>query len=84
MNRHQRRALRAQAGSLAQPIPDSVELIGGPMSGWVVKPDAPALRDDWWTTWPPSVAAAWAPGRYVAVEGPPPRQARWEPREDKV
>lgn len=75
MNRKQRRALRASLGKLAHPIPDSVTLAGGPMDGWVVKPGAPALRDDWWRTWPPSIASTWSPGRYV-LEG---TRATWTP-----
>lgn len=42
----------------------TVTLRGGPMHGWIVKRDAPALRPDWWTTWPPSVAKENQPGYY--------------------
>lgn len=31
---------------------DSVLLVGGPMDGWIVAPDAPCLRPDWSETWP--------------------------------
>lgn len=71
MNRQARRALErrlktdAKAGALRHPTPDSVVLAGGPMDGWVVKPGAPALRPDWYRTWPPTVAARHAPGRYA-------------------
>lgn len=53
MNRTERRRLmrnvkrRLKLGSLKHPVPDSVTLHGGPMDGWVVKPDAPALEADW-------------------------------------
>lgn len=36
------------------------------MDGWVVTPDAPALDPNWHETWPPSVAADFAPGHYGA------------------
>ena len=75
MNRKVRRALKAHVGKLAHPVPDSVRLIGGPMSDWIVRPDAPALRPDWWRTWPPFIATAWAPGQYVRDA----QEARWEP-----
>ncbi len=29
-----------------------IRLVGGPMSGWLVPPDAPCLRPDWHETWP--------------------------------
>lgn len=45
--------------------PSALGLEGGPMNGWVVKPDAPALRADWHRTWPLGVARQWQPGRYV-------------------
>jgi hypothetical protein len=67
-------AMRVRPG-VKHPAPDSVTLVGGPMDGWIVKPDAPALRPDWCTTWPDSVAAKNAPGLYVAAG---PGQARWE------
>lgn len=51
MNRAQRRQLerrvKRSTGTLAHPVPGSVTLRGGPMDGWVVKPDAPALAPDW-------------------------------------
>lgn len=69
MNRHQRRtlktAVRRQVGTLAHPVPESVTLAGGPMDGWVVKPDAPALRPDWFSTMPPHLARRHVPGRYA-------------------
>lgn len=68
MNRRQRRALERQlagaASSLTHAVPASVALAGGPMDGWVVKPNAPVLRADWHTTWPASIAATNRPGRY--------------------
>ena len=42
-----------------------VRLHGGPQDEWLVFPDAPNLRPDWYTTWPESIAAAFRPGRYV-------------------
>lgn len=53
MGRAERRALERRirstmrTRSLSHPVPGSVELIGGPMAGWVVRPAAPALRPDW-------------------------------------
>lgn len=69
MNRQQRRALARQVerNTLRHPVPASVSLRGGPMDGWVVKPGAPALRPDWYRTWPSRIAAAFAPGRYAAL-----------------
>lgn len=81
MNRKLRRAMKAGVGKLAHPIPDSVTLTGGPMDGWTVKPDAAALQADWWRTWIPSIASAWAPGRYVLVEGGGAARATWTPLE---
>lgn len=83
MNRKQRRSVekrlqgQLRTHSLKHPVPDSVTLLGGPMDGWVVKPDAPALLPDWYRTWPPDIAAANEPGRYV-LEG---REATWSPLE---
>ena len=31
----------------------------------LVTPDAPALRENWHTTWLDSIKAEWQPGRYV-------------------
>lgn len=42
-----------------------VRLIGGPMDGFLVYQDAPALSGDWYRTWPESTASAFHPGRYV-------------------
>ncbi len=66
MNRQQRRAFerQLQRNALKHPIPASVALEGGPMDGWVVKPDAPALQPAWYRTWPPTVAERHEPGRY--------------------
>lgn len=54
MNRTQRREMQRQItkiaknkGRLKYPVPGSVTLHGGPMDGWIVKPDAPALEPDW-------------------------------------
>ena len=58
---------KLQAGALEHLVPASVVLAGGPMDGWVVTPDAAALRPDWWRTWPRTIAARFKPGRY----GPP-------------
>jgi hypothetical protein len=58
MNRAQRRELQRQVAKIAKgtfrlkhPAPDSVTLKGGPMDGWVVAPNAPALDADWRDTW---------------------------------
>lgn len=81
MNRAARRSLernlRKQTGKLNHPVPDSVTLRGGPMDGWIVKPDAPALEPDWYTTWTPNIAAAWQPGRYVLGPEERLRIAHW-------
>lgn len=56
MNRADRRGLQRTArkaakgirtGTMEHPVPESVTLIGGPMDGYSVIPDAPALRPDW-------------------------------------
>jgi hypothetical protein len=57
-----------------------VTLVGGPMAGWIVPPNAPALHPDWYRTWP-VLRRGWfarllrrprwpwpGPGRYV-VDG---------------
>lgn len=67
LNRHARRSLARtleRDPAAARGRPASVALAGGPMDGWVVKPDAPALRPNWHTTWPPTVAARFSPGVY--------------------
>jgi hypothetical protein len=65
VNRQARRAVEraARKGSA-----DTIRLRGGPMGGWLVTPDAPALQPDWWKTWPDHVAEYFDPGRYVATE----------------
>lgn len=53
MNRAQRRQLKRDVKKMAgktarrNPGQDFVTLKGGPMDGWIVKPDAPALDPDW-------------------------------------
>jgi hypothetical protein len=42
-----------------------IRLEGGPMDGWLVQDDAPALEPNWYETWPPSVAEENEPGSYV-------------------
>lgn len=79
MNRKLRRAVRAGVGTLVHPVPDAVLLAGGPMDGWVVKPGAPALREDWWESWPAGIAATWTPGRYVLEPMAKPGRATWTP-----
>lgn len=71
-----KRVAAARPGSLEHPAPASVTLSGGPMDGWVVKPDAPALDPGWCLTWPPTSAAKHAPGQYLPAG---PGRARWEP-----
>ena len=65
LNRAQRRSLKRNlkrhVGELAHPIPGSVVLRGGPMDGWIVKPDAPALEADWREHW----LEAQAEGEYL-------------------
>jgi len=91
MNRAQRRQLKAtvkhmmKGGDLKHPVPDSVVLRGGPMDGWIVKPEADALRPDWYTTWNVNIApslAGWQPGRYIlAASG---KTAAWLPEREVV
>lgn len=71
-----KRALDDKPGTLAHPAPASVALIGGPMDGWVVKPNAPVLQPTWCLSWPASVATKHAPGQYLP-DGP--GRARWVP-----
>lgn len=93
MNRHQRRAAAAQLRNAAPIVPrgtgmHGVVLAGGPMDGWVVKPDAPALQPDWYKTLPPRPQAflsrisgrlaAEAPGRYVLEAASSPPRATWQ------
>lgn len=44
-------------------------LSGGPMDGWYVTSDAPALRADWWMHMPMKMKIRYAPrpGRYVRI-----------------
>jgi len=83
MNRAQRRSLKRTIArklrpDLKHPVPNSVVLSGGPMDGWIVKPEADALRPDWYTTWNVNIApslANWQPGRYLrAADG---KTAAW-------
>jgi hypothetical protein len=57
--------LRANAEvSLRQSGVEGVRLRGGPMDGWLVSQNAPALQPDWYKTWPPTVAARHRSGQY--------------------
>lgn len=51
MSRADRAARKAmkhiRTGQLTHPVPESVQLKGGPMDGYIVKPDAPALKPEW-------------------------------------
>lgn len=56
MNRAERRRLKKHIAKASEKrtglppgyrAPTTVTLQGGPMSGWVVTPDAPALQPDW-------------------------------------
>lgn len=93
MNRHQRRAVAASLRSASSTVPrgsgmHGVILAGGPMDGWVVAPDAPALRPDWHTTLPPRPRsflsrmagrpASTMAGRYVLEPGSAPARATWQ------
>lgn len=50
-----------------------VRLVGGIMDGWLVRPDADALRTDWYKTNPSGMSTG--PGRYVlAASG---TEAEW-------
>src|SRR5687768_11426433 len=46
---HTERAVKGEPGSLP------VRLRGGPMDGFAVHDHAGVLKDDWYTTWPPSI-----------------------------
>lgn len=48
MNRAQRRALKA---SMRRRGHETLTLRGGPMDGWIVKRNAPALQPTWRGTW---------------------------------
>ena len=54
MNRAERRALEKRIRKMANPAraakapKDRITLHGGPMDGWIVKPDAPVLRPEWY------------------------------------
>lgn len=58
--------MRRQSGQLKHPAPASVRLVGGPMDGWVVKPDAPALTDRFYV----GLVEARAAGLYNAAVSP--------------
>ena len=69
-----KRATSMRPAGLTHEVPtDSVRLEGGPMDGWIVKAEAPALRPDWCLSWPPSLSAKWKPGVYHRSG----RVARW-------
>ena len=63
MNRAARRRLARLFRLDHRPGPrrPMVRLAGGPMDGWIVAADAPALEPGWWKTFPPE----WPRGRYV-------------------
>jgi hypothetical protein len=64
-----RRQVRVQA-ELAVRADESgspVRLVGGPMDGFLVYRNAPALSADWYRTWPQSIASEYHPGQYVAT-----------------
>ena len=67
------RRLRREAARASGPL--SIHLLGGPMAGWLVKPQAPVLLPDWWESWPESIAERWWPGFYELLEEQ--HQARW-------
>ena len=47
-DRAARKAMKhIRTGQLTHPVPESVQLKGGPMDGYIVKPDAPALKPEW-------------------------------------
>ena len=66
LQRTARKAFKGKTGQLTHPVPDSVSLAGGPMDGQVVKPDAPALRPDWYL----GLVEAKAAGLYNASLSP--------------
>lgn len=56
---------------------EAVKLSGGPMDGWIVKPDAPALREGWYATLPQPHKDRFKPGRYY-LSGTDKRLAIWK------
>jgi hypothetical protein len=60
--------IQAELAVRADENANPVRLIGGPMGGFLVLRDAPALSVDWHRTWPESIASAFCPGRYVIAE----------------
>lgn len=59
--------IQAELAVRADENASPVRLIDGPMDGFLVYHDAPALSDDWYRTWPKSIASAFRPGRYVTA-----------------
>lgn len=57
--------IQAELAVRADEKANPVRLVGGPMDGFLVFRDAPALSGDWHRTWPPSITSAFRPGRYV-------------------
>lgn len=57
--------IQAELAVRADENANPVRLIGGPMDGFLVFRDAPALSGDWHRTWPPNITSAFRPGRYV-------------------
>jgi hypothetical protein len=80
------RQVRLNTERAVKDDPDAlpVRLRGGPMNGYLVHDHADVLRDDWYTTWPPSIAAKNRPGRYVLLEemDTDARVAEWRPHHD--
>jgi hypothetical protein len=56
---------QAELAVLADDTVSHVRLAGGPMDGFLVFDDAPALAADWYRTWPRDVSSEFRPGRYV-------------------
>ena len=60
----------------------TILLIGGPMDGVVATQDAPCLRPDWYTYWPPTISRKNAPGQYaISKDG---TEAVWLPLHDTI
>ena len=60
--------LRSERAVKDDPAALPVRLRGGSMNGYTVHDHAEALSDDWYTTWPPSIAARSRPGHYVLLD----------------
>lgn len=59
--------IQAELAVRADESGSPVRLVGGPMNGFLVYRNAPALSADWYRTWPQSIASESHPGQYVVT-----------------